>query len=98
MAQPPLPQTMSGSVSFFGNASRSVGRKTRRPGEPNAFSEVIAYGPATASGAPSRGNALAIISGVMPGGCAKLIPANPSSTAAATMDVLVIFMAGPPVR
>ena len=70
IAQPPLPHTITGNVSFFGNASSVVGRKTRWPGEPNAPSDVTLYGPGTASGAPSRGNARWIISGVMPAGCA----------------------------
>src|SRR3977135_2679617 len=89
MAQPPLPHTIRGNVSFFGNASSVVGRNTRSPGEPKAFSDATAYGPGSASGAPSRGNALAIISGVMPGGCAKPTPPSSSSAVAAeTMDVL----------
>ncbi len=54
-----------------------------RPGEPKAGPVVTSYGPVSASGAPSRGNALAIISGVMPGGCAEQTPASESSAAAA---------------
>jgi hypothetical protein len=75
IAQPPLPHTIRGNVSFFGNPSSVVGRKMRWPGEPKAPSEVTLYGPGTASGAPSTGNARAIISRVMPAGWAKHTPA-----------------------
>src|SRR5436309_6393518 len=92
MAQPPLPHTITGSVSFAGNASRLVGRKTRWPGEPTAASDVTAYGPGCASGAPSTGSAVAIMSGVMPGGWAKLTPANANSAAAEAMNVLYMML------
>src|SRR5881296_2935986 len=91
MAQPPLPHTITGNVSLAGNASRLVGRKTRWPGEPTAASDVTAYGPGCASGAPSTGSTVAIISGVMPGGWAKLTPANANSAATEAMNVLYMM-------
>src|SRR5262249_9413450 len=75
-------------VSFFGNASSVVGRNRRWPGEPNAPSDVTLYGPGSASGAPSTGNARSIIARVMPGDCARHKPALVSSAAAAATMVL----------
>src|SRR5580658_4632792 len=48
------------------------------------------YGPGSASGAPSSGNARSIISRVMPGGCAKHTPVTVKSTAAATMVLCMV--------
>src|SRR5512134_48297 len=89
MAQPPLPQANTGNVSRAGNASKLFGRNTMRPGAPNAGSDIVSYGPGTASGAPSTGNADAIISGVMPGGCAKDAPTTHMAAAA---KVQVVFL------
>src|SRR5262249_14188992 len=92
IAQPPLPQTITGNVSFFGKASRAVGRNTRWPGDPNAPSDVTLYGPGSASGAPSSGNDRSIISRVTPGGWARQTPAPVSSATAAAMIVLCISL------
>src|SRR5690606_14616216 len=51
--------------------------------------EPTSYGPGSASGAPSGGSAVAIISGVMPGGCASLEAANrTAATLPNRIDVL----------
>src|SRR5580704_7707186 len=62
-----------------------------KPGEPNAGSDVTWYGPGSAFGAPSRGNAREIISRVMPGGCARHTPAPVRKTAAAAMRIFCII-------
>src|SRR5688572_32672863 len=56
MAQPPLPHTITGSLSLPGNLPRSSGRKTTWPGEPTAGSDMTLYGPGIAFGAPSSGS------------------------------------------
>src|SRR5581483_8046012 len=58
MAHPPFPHTTTGSLSCLGNESRFAGRNVLRPVVPKAGSEVTAYGPATALGAPSSGRAV----------------------------------------
>jgi len=58
---------------------------------------VTLYGPATASGAPSSGSVVLIISGVMPGGCASDGAANATS-AAAEQTMIAFFMMFPPNR
>src|SRR5262245_40369837 len=99
MAHPPLPHAITGSVSFAGKALRSAGRKTTRPGVLNAGSgPTTLYGPGTASGAPSTGSALAIISRVTPGGCARLGAASPRRTAIPQMNETLIFMSEPQIN
>jgi hypothetical protein len=50
------------------------------------------YGPGSASGAPSTGSAVAIISRVMPGGCAWLVRASPRTpTIPQTKEKMIFF-------
>ena len=92
IAQPPLPQTSTGSVSFFGNASRFDGWKITWPGEPNAPSDATSYGPFSASGAPSTGSAVRIMSGVMPcGSCARALPKIASRAAPAAAESMAVL-------
>src|ERR1700745_2669736 len=90
MLQPPLPHTITGNVSFLGNASSAAGRYTCNPGEPNAGSDVTWYGPGSAFGAPSRGKAREIMSRVTPAGCARHAPVPARNAAAATTMVFRI--------